>query len=51
MDLTYRFDPYAPIPTCVVPNSDAAIKVLREGNLQFADIVRRIQKRMQGAEA
>ncbi|HIE95541.1 MAG TPA: hypothetical protein EYG03_27480 [Planctomycetes bacterium] len=51
MDLTYRFDPYAPIPMRDVPDSDAAIKVLSEGNLQFAEIVRRIQDTMQGKKA
>lgn len=51
MDVTYRFDPYAPIPSRDVPDATTAIKLLTDGNQQFVEIVQQIQERMQGGDA
>jgi carbonic anhydrase len=51
MDLIYHFDPFQPIASKSVPDAEAALGTLREGNERFAQIVARMQERTLGGAA
>lgn len=43
MDVIYRYDPFAPIESPVVPDAAAAINLLTQGNDRFVGIVQQMQ--------
>jgi len=51
MELIYHYDPFQPVVTSPVPSADAALRMLREGNERFAQIVARMQERTLGGGA
>lgn len=50
MDVIYRYDPYLPMERRVMPDSQAALDALRDGNARFADFAERLQSRMLGGD-
>ena len=51
MDVIYRYDPYAPLVTRKILDSQAAINTLIEGNDRLIHLVERMQERTFGAHA
>ncbi len=51
MDVIYRYDPYAPLVTRKILDSQAAIDTLIEGNDRLIHLVERMQERTFGAHA
>ena len=51
MDVIYRYDPFAPIVARQIPDADAAIRELVQGNDRFKSIVDRMQDRTLGESA
>lgn len=51
MDVIYRYDPFAPIVARQIPDSQAAINALIQGNDRFKNIVTRMQERTLGGDA
>lgn len=51
MDVIYRYDPYAPLVTRKILDSQAAIETLIEGNDRLIHLVERMQERTFGAHA
>lgn len=51
MDVIYRYDPFAPLVARQIPDANAAISALVEGNDRFQGIVTRMQERTFGSEA
>lgn len=51
MDLIYRYDPFQPVASRPMPDAEAALNALREGNERFTEIVARMQERMLGGAA
>src|SRR5215471_5308432 len=51
MDLIYRVDPFQPVVANPVPDADAALATLQEGNDRFADMVAQVQARLLGGAA
>ena len=49
MDVIYRYDPYAPLVTRKILDSQAAIDTLIEGNDRLIHLVERMQERTFGA--
>lgn len=48
MDLIYRYDPYAPITARQIPDAEAAIDALVQGNDRLKNMVKRMQERTLG---
>ena len=51
MDVIYRYDPFAPITARQIPNAQAAIDALIQGNDRFKNRVNRMQERTLGGDA
>ncbi len=51
MDVIYRYDPFAPVVARQIPNANAAIDALIQGNDQFKRLVTRMQERTMGGDA
>ena len=51
MDVIYRYDPYAPITARQIPDAQAAIDALIQGNDRLKRLVTRMQERTLGGDA
>lgn len=51
MDVIYRYDPYAPIAARQIPDAQAAINALVQGNDRLVQLVHRMQERTLGGDA
>jgi carbonic anhydrase len=51
MDIIYRYDPFAALQITSPDTAEGALAELRQGNLRFAEMVRRMQARTEGAPA
>ena len=51
MDIIYRYDPFEPLQLTSPDSAADALAELKQGNLRFAEMVRRMQARTEGAPA
>lgn len=51
MDVIYRYDPYAPITARQIPDAQAALNALVQGNDRLVQLVHRMQERTLGGDA
>lgn len=51
MDVIYRYDPYAPITARQIPDAQAAMNALVQGNDRLVQLVHRMQERTLGGDA
>jgi carbonic anhydrase len=51
MDVIYRYDPFAPITSRAIPNAEAALKSLIDGNDRFIRLVSQMQERTMGSHS
>lgn len=51
MDVIYRYDPFAPLAARQIPDAQAALDALIQGNDRFKNMVHRMQERTLGGDA